>query len=187
MHRKLRNDELGRLSEQEYKISNKLPVTVILDNVRSQHNIGSAFRTSDSFLIEKVYLCGICATPPTPEIHKSALGAEFSVDWEYSNLTLEVVSSLKEQGYIIISIEQAERAVFLENLEKEIISQHPENTRFALIFGNEVKGVTQEVVNASDYVIEIPQYGTKHSLNISVTVGIILWEFCKNLKINKKH
>lgn len=182
MHRKLGNHELGRLTEEEFKKSNKLPVTVILDNVRSQHNIGSTFRTSDSFLIDKIYLCGICATPPSPEIHKSALGAEFSVDWEYSNLTLDVIESLKEDGYIIISIEQAERSVSLENIKQDIISKHP-NAKFALIFGNEVKGVQQEVVDASHYVVEIPQYGTKHSLNISVTVGIVLWEFCKTLKI----
>ncbi len=177
MHRKLRNDELGRLSESEFKQAEKLKVTVVLDNVRSQHNIGSAFRTADSFFIEKIILCGICATPPTPEIHKSALGAEFSVDWEYYNETLDAVKALKEQGYTIISVEQAERSISLENF-----NPNPDR-KYALVFGNEVKGVQQEVVNQSDDVLEIPQFGTKHSLNISVSAGVVLWEFCKHLKL----
>lgn len=185
MYRKLRNDELGRLSAQEFKESEKLTITVILDNIRSQHNIGSAFRTADSFLIEKIILCGISATPPTAEIHKSALGAEFSVEWQYHKETLQAVEALKKEGYTIISIEQAENSISLENIHTALA---PDKTRFlsgekkyALIFGNEVKGVQQEVVNASDSVLEIPQYGTKHSLNISVSVGIVLWEFCKQL------
>ncbi len=186
MYRKLRNDELGRLSQEEFRDAEKLKITVVLDNVRSQHNIGSAFRTSDSFLIEKIILCGICATPPTAEIHKSALGAEFSINWEYHKETAAAVEKLKRDHYTIISIEQAENSVSLENLGKTF---HPDNTpflsgnkKYALIFGNEVKGVQQEIVSMSDHVIQIPQYGTKHSLNISVTVGIVLWEFCKNLK-----
>lgn len=186
MYRKLRNDELCRLSAEEFKQTGKLPIAVVLDNVRSQHNIGSAFRTADSFLIEKMLLCGICATPPTAEIHKSALGAEFSVTWEYQAETLDAVTKLKQDGYTIISIEQAENSVSLDQIGttrcsdgSPFLSGHK---KYALIFGNEVKGVQQEVVSLSDYVIEIPQYGTKHSLNISVTVGIILWEFCKNLK-----
>lgn len=177
MHRKLRNDELGRLSESEFKQAEKLKVTVVLDNVRSQHNIGSAFRTADSFFIEKIILCGICATPPTPEIHKSALGAEFSVDWEYYKETLDAVKALKEQGYTIISVEQAERSISLENF-----NPNPDS-KYTLIFGNEVKGVQQEVVNQSDDVLEIPQFGTKHSLNISVSAGVVMWEFCKHLKL----
>ncbi len=177
MHRKLRNDELGRLSESEFKQAEKLKVTVVLDNVRSQHNIGSAFRTADSFFIEKIILCGICATPPTPEIHKSALGAEFSVDWEYYKETLDAVQTLKEQGYTIISVEQAEHSISLENFNPLPLG------KYALIFGNEVKGVQQEVVNQSDAVLEIPQFGTKHSLNISVSAGVVMWEFCKKLKL----
>lgn len=182
MHRKLKNNELGRLSTEEFKEAEKINVTVVLDNIRSQHNIGAAFRTSDSFLIEKIILCGCCATPPTAEIHKSALGAEFSVDWEYTKETVDAVSALKEAGYTIISIEQAEDSIKLQNLE-EYLTANRLDKKFALVFGNEVKGVQQEVVDMSDAVIEIPQYGTKHSLNISVSLGIVLWEFCKILKI----
>lgn len=187
MYRKLRNDELGRLSTLEFKESKKLKITVILDNVRSQHNIGSTFRTCDSFLIEKIRLCGISATPPTAEIHKSALGAEFSVDWEYYKETLQAVEELRNDGYTIISIEQAENSISLENINTALSADKTKflsgTKKYALIFGNEVKGVQQEVVNISDDVIEIPQLGTKHSLNISVSVGIILWEFCKHLRI----
>ncbi len=178
MFRKLSNDELGRMSAQEYKQAQKLPVTVVLDNVRSMHNIGSVFRTADSFFIERVILCGICATPPQPEIHKSALGAEFSVDWSYFKETIKAVEELKAQGYKIISVEQAERSVSLEKLKLS-----PRRAKYALIFGNEVMGVEQAVVNASDMVLEIPQFGTKHSLNISVSAGVVLWEFCKKLKL----
>ena len=177
MHRKLRNDELERLSADDFKKADKLKITVVLDNVRSQHNIGSVFRTADSFFIEKIILCGICATPPTPEIHKSALGAEFSVDWEYFKETEEAVENLKKDGYIIISVEQAERSISLENF-------NPDPTKkYALVFGNEVKGVSQSVVDISDDVLEIPQFGTKHSLNISVSAGVVLWECCKKLKL----
>lgn len=183
MFRKLKNNELGRLTEAQFKNAEKLKVTVILDNIRSQHNIGAAFRTADSFLIEKIILCGICATPPTAEIHKSALGAEFSVNWEYNNSTLDAVRKLKEEGYIIISIEQAEDSIKLQDLTNSIFNNLTKESKYALIFGNEVKGVQQEVVDYSNAVIEIPQFGTKHSLNISVSLGIILWEFCKNLKI----
>ena len=198
MHRKLKNNELGRLTQEEFKSAGKINVTVVLDNIRSQHNIGAAFRTSDSFLIEKIILCGCCATPPTAEIHKSALGAEFSVDWEYSKETADAVVSLKEAGYTIISIEQAENSIKLQNIEEYLspdkslqgeTSAPQENSlsgrKYALVFGNEVKGVQQEVVDMSDAVIEIPQFGTKHSLNISVSLGIVLWEFCKNLKIKR--
>lgn len=184
MHRKLKNNELGRLSTEEFKEAEKINVTVVLDNIRSQHNIGAAFRTSDSFLIEKMVLCGCCATPPTAEIHKSALGAEFSVDWEYHKETVDAISQLKQDGYTIISIEQAENSIQLQDLEEYLLPDKLEN-KFALVFGNEVKGVQQEVVDMSDAVIEIPQFGTKHSLNISVSLGIVLWEFCKELKINR--
>lgn len=178
MHRKLANDELGRLSTDEFIRAEKNGVVVILDNVRSQHNIGAAFRSADSFLIEKVFLCGICATPPSAEIHKSALGAEFSVSWEYCRDTLEVVNNLRDKGYKILSVEQAEDSV---RLDKCVIRR---DEKYALVFGNEVKGVSQAVVDASDSVLEIPQFGTKHSLNVSVSVGIVLWEFCKRLIIS---
>ena len=193
MHRKLKNNELGRLSQEEFKSAGKINVTVVLDNIRSQHNIGAAFRTSDSFLIEKILLCGCCATPPTAEIHKSALGAEFSVDWEYHKETIDAIAALKGKGYTIVSIEQAENSIKLQDIEKFL---NPDNSspataqenlsgrKYALVFGNEVKGVQQEVVDMSHAVIEIPQFGTKHSLNISVSLGIVLWEFCKALKIN---
>ena len=177
MYRKLRNDELERLSAEEFKRAHKLKITVILDNVRSQHNIGSVFRTADSFFIEKIILCGICAVPPTPEIHKSALGAEFSVDWQYYKNTSEAVAALKEEGYIIISVEQAENSIMLHNFEPD------PDKKYALVFGNEVKGVSQDVVDMSDSVLEIPQFGTKHSLNISVSAGAVLWECCKKLKL----
>ena len=183
MHRKLKNNELGRLTQEEFKSAGKINVTVVLDNIRSQHNIGAAFRTSDSFLIEKIILCGCCATPPTAEIHKSALGAEFSVDWEYTKETTDAIASLKEAGYTIISIEQAENSIKLQDIEEYLSPDKSSGRKYALVFGTEVKGVQQVVVDMSHAVIEIPQYGTKHSLNISVSLGIVLWEFCKALKI----
>ncbi|MBR6661075.1 MAG: RNA methyltransferase [Bacteroidales bacterium] len=178
MFRKLFNHELGRLSAEEFKEAKKSPLVVVLDNIRSQHNIGSAFRTADSFRVEKIYLCGICATPPTAEIHKSALGAEFSVDWEYYKETIDVVKRLKDEGFTIISVEQAENSTMLDSF------QLPENQKIALIYGNEVKGVEQAVVDASDICLEIPQYGTKHSLNVSVSIGITIWKISELL--NKK-
>lgn len=169
MFRKLLNRELNRLTEEEFKSADKSNIVLVLDNVRSQHNIGSAFRTSDAFRLEKIYLCGICAVPPSPEIHKSALGAEFSMEWEYYKETLDVVKKLKDDGYTIVSVEQAEHSTMLNEFK-----QLP-NKKYAYIFGNEVKGVAQEVVDISDVVLEIPQYGTKHSLNVSVSMGIVLW------------
>lgn len=167
--RKLLNIELGRVSAEEYR---KLPdsgIEIILDNIRSAHNVGSVFRSADSFKADKVWLCGICATPPSAEIHKSALGAEFSVEWGYEKNTLSLVRRLKEEGYTVLSVEQTVNSVMLDKFK-------PENGRkYALVFGNEVDGVQQEVVDASDGVLEIPQYGTKHSLNISVSAGIVLW------------
>lgn len=171
--RKLKNNELNRISSDEFKQSTKTPIVVILDNVRSMHNIGSVFRTSDAFLINKIFLCGITATPPNKEIHKTALGAQDSMDWEYRKDTIELVKKLKKEGYLIVSVEQTEGSVKLPdfNIKKD--------GRYALIFGNEVKGVQQEVVCNSDICLEIPQYGTKHSFNISVSAGIVLWEFSK--------
>ena len=170
-NRKLLNIELGRVSAQEYKKLPESGVVLVLDNVRSAHNVGSAFRTADSFKVDKVWLCGICAVPPSAEIHKSALGAEYSVEWEHVADTMEAVRKLREDGYVIISIEQTAASVMLDTFEPE------PGRRYALVFGNEVSGVSQTVVDASDMSIEIPQYGTKHSLNVSVSVGIILWNF----------
>jgi len=168
--RKLKNNELNRLSVEEFKSTPKTPIIVILDNIRSLNNIGSVFRTSDAFVIEKIYLCGITATPPNKDIHKTALGATDSVEWEYCKETSDIVTLLKKKSYNILSIEQAENATMLQDFE---ISK---DNKYAIIFGNEVKGVQQEIVDLSDYCIEIPQYGTKHSLNISVSVGVVLWE-----------
>ncbi len=169
--RKLANEELHRLSVEGYKQAEKTPFIVVLDNVRSLHNIGSIFRTADAFLIEKIYLCGITATPPHTDIQKTALGATESVDWEYVADTVALIERLKSQGIIPVAIEQAESARQLDGFLPE------KDMKYALIFGNEVKGVAQEVVSRCNEVIEIPQYGTKHSLNIAVSAGIVLWNF----------
>ena len=171
MHRKLKNNELGRISEQQYKEAKKLNITVVLDNVRSQHNIGAAFRTADSFFIEKIVLCGICATPPTAEIHKSALGAEFTVEWTYVSSSVDAVKELKSLGYSLIGVEQTHNSTSIEHFEME------PSKKYALVFGNEVKGVSQDVIDLCDQCVEIPQWGTKHSLNVSVSAGIVLWSF----------
>lgn len=173
--RKLLNIELGRVTAEEYR---KLPdsgIEIILDNIRSAHNVGSVFRSADSFKADKVWLCGICATPPSAEIHKSALGAEFSVEWGYEKDTLSLVKRLKEEGYTVLSVEQTVNSVMLDKFKTET------GRKYALVFGNEVDGVQQEVVDASDGVLEIPQYGTKHSLNISVSAGIVLWHIASAL------
>lgn len=175
-HRKLKITELNRISAEEFKKANKLPLVVILDNVRSLHNIGSVFRTSDAFRVECIYLCGITATPPNPEMHKTALGAEFTVDWKYVNNAVEAVDNLRQEGYVVFSVEQAENSIMLENIQLE------QGRRYAVVLGNEVKGVQQEVIDHSDGCIEIPQYGTKHSLNVSVTAGIVIWDLFKQLK-----
>lgn len=173
--RKLLNIELGRVTAEEYR---KLPdsgIEIILDNIRSAHNVGSVFRSADSFKADKVWLCGICATPPSAEIHKSALGAEFSVEWGYEKDTLSLVKRLKEEGYTVLSVEQTVNSIMLDKFKPET------GRKYALVFGNEVDGVQQEVVDASDSVLEIPQYGTKHSLNISVSAGIVLWHIASAL------
>jgi len=173
-NRKLKNSELDRISASDYKDETKTPLIIVLDNIRSLNNIGSVFRTADAFLIQKIYLCGITATPPHKDIQKTALGATDSVDWEYVENTDKLVEKLKLDGVFIASIEQAEDSIALHTFETK------PNTTYALIFGNEVKGVQQSVVSASDAVIEIPQFGTKHSLNISVSTGVVLWDlFCK--------
>ena len=162
-HRKLKITELNRISAEEFKKADKLPLVVVLDNIRSLHNIGSVFRTSDAFRVECIYLCGITATPPHPEMHKTALGAEFTVDWKYVNNAVEAVDNLRQEGYVVFSVEQAENSIMLEDMRLE------QGKRYAVVLGNEVKGVQQEVIDHSDGCIEIPQYGTKHSLNVSVT------------------
>ncbi|MCI2229424.1 RNA methyltransferase [Polaribacter sp. MSW13] len=174
--RKLKNNELGRITVDEFKTIEKTPLIVVLDNIRSLNNIGSVFRTSDAFLIEKIYLCGICATPPNKDIHKTALGATESVAWEYVEDTLTLVEKLKTEGVKVLAIEQAENSTKLNTFYPR------KDEKYAIVMGNEVKGVQQEVVSASDLCIEIPQLGTKHSLNISVTTGVVLWDLFQKLQ-----
>lgn len=193
--RKLRTIEMNRLTVEEFKEAEKLPLIVVLDDVRSLYNVGSVFRSCDAFRVEAVYLCGITATPPNAEIHKTALGGEDSVDWEYFKTTEEAVEKLKEKGYFVYSIEQVEGSTKLQNLSEahskliqtSLESGVQENSSlpsgYAVIFGNEVKGVKQNIVDMSDGCLEIPQFGTKHSLNVSVTAGIVVWEFAKLLKL----
>lgn len=168
--RKLKNSELKRKTISEYKQSKKTPIIIVMDNIRSLNNIGSIFRTGDGFLVEKVILCGISATPPHRDIHKTALGATESVDWEYYEKTEDAVRSLKSAGHKIIAIEQAEGASMLQDFI------HLQGSSYAIIFGHEVKGISQDVVDMCDYCIEIPQFGTKHSFNVAVSAGIVLWE-----------
>ncbi|HLV14291.1 MAG TPA: RNA methyltransferase [Xanthomarina sp.] len=177
--RKLKNSELDRLSIEDFKEVAKTPLIIILDNIRSLNNIGSVFRTSDAFLIEKIYLCGITATPPHKDIHKTALGSTETVEWEYVENTLDLVEKLKNDSIKIISIEQAENATMLN----DFIPQP--QTKYALVFGNEVKGVAQNIVSNSDVVVEIPQFGTKHSLNISVSAGVVIWDLFSKLSVLK--
>ena len=174
--RKLKITELNRISIEEFKEADKLPLVVVLDDIRSLHNIGSVFRTADAFRIECIYLCGITATPPHPEMHKTALGAEFTVDWKYVNNAVETVDNLRSEGYVVYSVEQAEGSIMLDELTLD------RSKKYAVVMGNEVKGVQQEVIDHSDGCIEIPQYGTKHSLNVSVTAGIVIWDLFKKLK-----
>ena len=174
--RKLENSELSRPNAEEFQSLTKIPLVVVLDNIRSCHNIGSVFRTSDALLIEKIYLCGITSTPPDKEIRKTALGAENSVSWEYFAFAQEVVQKLKQEGYIVIAVEQVEKSTSLSDYFPD------KDSKLALVFGNEVKGVQQEVVDLCDLAIEIPQFGTKHSFNISVSAGIVLWDLFNKLK-----
>lgn len=176
MPRKLNMDELNRLSVDEFKEAEKFPIIIVLDNIRSLSNIGSVFRTSDAFRIEGIYLCGITATPPHREINKTALSATESVHWQYFKETKEAVNKLKRDGYCIISIEQVDSSLMLDNFQPN------KKSKYALVFGNEVTGVDENIVAVSDTCLEIPQWGTKHSFNISVSVGIVLWDII--LKIN---
>ena len=174
--RKLKNNELNRLNLEEFKNSQKTLLVIVLDNVRSAHNVGSVFRTSDAFLVEKICLCGITPTPPHKEIRKTALGASESVNWQHYTNIMDCIQELKASGHHIISIEQADKAVMLHDFNPK------KDMKYALVFGNEVKGVEQAIVSESDTVIEIPQYGTKHSLNISVSSGVVIWDFFQKLQ-----
>ena len=178
--KKLRTIEMERLTIEEFHEAQKLPLVVVLDDVRSMHNVGSVFRTGDAFRIEAVYLCGITSTPPSAEIHKTALGAEDSVSWKYFKTAMEPVESLKADGYDIYAIEQAHGSTKLQNFKPET------DRKYAVILGNEVKGVHQEVIDISDNCLEIPQLGTKHSMNVSVTAGIIIWHFANSFSIFDK-
>ena len=173
--RKLLNIELGRVDAEGYRDLPESGVVLVLDNIRSAHNVGSAFRTSDAFKVDRIFLCGICACPPSAEIHKSALGAEESVPWEHCPDTLELIGSLRSSGYAVVSVEQTEHSVSLADFIPE------KGRKYALVFGNEVDGVQQTVVDASDFAVEIPQYGTKHSLNVSVSVGVVLWQIASHI------
>lgn len=174
--RKLKITELNRIDREAFRETPKIPLRIVLDNVRSLHNVGSVFRTSDAFLIEKIYLCGITATPPHAEIHKTALGAEDTVDWQYEEDTAAAVAQLKAGGYTVLAIEQAERSVMLDAFQPD------EGKKYAIVLGNEVKGVQQEVMYLCDGCIEIPQFGTKHSLNVSVAAGIVIWDFFRKIR-----
>lgn len=173
--KKLRTIEMERLSVDEFKQADKISLIVVLDDVRSMHNVGSVFRTGDAFRIEGIYLCGITSTPPMAEIHKTALGAEDSVNWKYFETAAEAVEALKSEGYEVYSVEQAHGSTKLQSFSPSI------DKKYAVILGNEVKGVHQEVIDTSDGCLEIPQFGTKHSMNVSVTAGIIIWHFAKTL------
>ena len=175
--RKLTMNELNRLSVNDFKSAPKIPIVLVLDNIRSQHNIGSVFRTADAFLLESIYLCGITATPPHREIHKTALGATESVDWKYFPTTMEAISELKGRNYQVLAIEQTHHGELLTQFTPAI------HNKLALVFGNEVNGIEEAVINQAHTCIEIPQFGTKHSLNISVSVGIVLWDFFTKLKV----
>jgi len=179
VNRKLLSNELRRISVEEYAAMPSSGISVVLDNIRSAHNVGSAFRTADAFKADKVYLCGICAVPPSAQIHKTALGAEMSVPWEHRESTLETVRQLRVQGWTIVGVEQTENSVSLEDFVPE------DGVKYALVFGNEVDGVAQEVIDETDFTLEIPQLGTKHSLNVSVSVGIVLWKIAETTKILK--
>ncbi|HEX8574942.1 MAG TPA: RNA methyltransferase [Flavobacterium sp.] len=175
--RKLENNELDRKSVEDFKEAVKTPIIIVLDDIRSLHNIGSVFRTADSFLIEKIYLCGITAIPPNKEIHKTALGATETVDWEYHENVLEVVAKLQEENITVFAVEQVENAIFLQHFQVNT------DRKYALIFGNEIFGVNQKAIELCDGAIEIPQLGTKHSLNIAVSAGIVVWDLFAKMKL----
>lgn len=169
-------EELQRISIEQFKTKEKLPLVVVLDNVRSLHNVGSVFRTSDAYLVQRIFLCGITAIPPSAEIHKTALGAEDSVEWHYFPKTEDALQQLKNEGFVVLSVEQAKNSLSLISLQLDA------DKKYAIVLGNEVKGVQQQVVDMSDGCVELPQYGTKHSLNVSVTAGIVIWDFYKQMQ-----
>jgi 23S rRNA (guanosine2251-2'-O)-methyltransferase len=171
--RKLSMDELNRKSVNEYKVADKIPIVIVLDNIRSMHNVGSVFRTADAFLLEKIYLCGYTRLPPHRDIHKTALGSTETVEWKYFDKTVDAVNSLKNDGYKIVAVEQVEHSIVLNKFSFD------ENSKLAVIFGNELSGVDEEILKSCDSCIEIPQMGMKHSLNISVAAGIVLWELVR--------
>ena len=177
--KKLKNSELNRISVSEFKNTSKSPIIIILDNIRSAHNVGSIFRTCDAFLINEIILCGITATPPNNEIRKTALGSTESVDWRYFDNIEEAVLSLKKEGFQIISIEQADKSLKLEKFRPK------KNEKYAFIFGNEIKGIDQKIIDISDNIIEIPQFGTKHSLNVSVSAGIVIWDVFSKISFSQ--
>jgi len=175
--KKLKLEELGRISVHQFRQSEKLPVCFVLDNIRSLHNVGSAFRTADAFLVEKIYLTGITGTPPHREIEKTALGATLSVEWLYSEKTGEIINRIKDEGYTIVIVEQTSESVPLQDFQPET------GKKYCLVFGNEVNGVSEDAIVHGDLSLEIPQFGTKHSLNISVCLGIVAWEFFRKIKL----
>ena len=182
MSQKLTTAEMGRMNVYQYREADKLPLVVVLDNVRSQHNVGAVFRTADAMRIERVVLCGICCCPPNAEIHKTALGAEESVEWSYYKETLDAVKDLQAQGYTVYAVEQAHDSVTLEEVAEEMVNGKWSNGKLAVVLGHEVFGVQQEVVDQCTQCIEIPQYGTKHSMNVSVTAGIVLYRLACSLR-----
>ena len=189
MSKKLTTAEMGRMSVDQYREADKLPLVVVLDNVRSQHNVGAVFRTADAMRIERVLLCGICCCPPNPELHKTALGAEESVEWQYYKDTLEAVRALQANGYTVYAVEQAHNSVPLEEVAEQITNGKSQITncpKIAIILGHEVFGVQQEVIDICSQCIEIPQYGTKHSMNVSVTAGIVMYRLASSLRLATK-
>lgn len=182
MSQKLTTAEMGRMNVDQYREAAKLPLVVVLDNVRSQHNVGAVFRTADAMRIERVVLCGICCCPPNAEIHKTALGAEESVEWSYYKETLDAVKDLQAQGYTVYAVEQAHDSVTLEEVAEQMVNGKWSNGKLAVVLGHEVFGVQQEVVDQCTQCIEIPQYGTKHSMNVSVTAGIVLYRLACSLR-----
>lgn len=185
MSRKLSTAEMNRLSVAEYQQADKIPLVVVLDNVRSQHNVGAVFRTADAMRIERVVLCGICCCPPNAEIHKTALGAEESVEWRYYENTLDAVKDLQQEGYTVYAVEQAHDSLTLEEVA-ETLSGEATLDRIAVVLGHEVFGVQQEVIDICSQCIEIPQYGTKHSMNVSVTAGIVMYRLASSLRLVTK-
>lgn len=180
--KKLTTAEMGRMNIEEFKEADKLPLVVVLDNVRSQHNVGAVFRTADAMRIERVVLCGICCCPPNQELHKTALGAEESVNWSYYQDTIEAVKALQEEGYTVYAVEQAHDSMTLEEASEEVQRDKVQSTKVAVVLGHEVFGVQQEVVDLCTQCIEIPQYGTKHSMNVSVTAGIVMYRLSEAMR-----